>query len=84
VRNSTILFIVAALVVVWFGSEAYVSQQICITTCESLAGLNSWEQGIAVAILPVILVIAGIRVRQKEKLKSQQTGDKKHGQGQMT
>ena len=69
-RNSTILFIVAALVLVWFGAEVYTGQNICVTTCVDLSGLTSWEQAIAVVILPVILVYGGIRLRSKEKVGS--------------
>jgi TRAP-type C4-dicarboxylate transport system permease small subunit len=67
VRNSSILFLVAFLVLGWFGAEVYTAQNICVTTCISLSGLTGWEQGIAVAVLPVVLVIGGIRARQNEK-----------------
>jgi membrane protein implicated in regulation of membrane protease activity len=67
VRNSTILFIVALLILGWFGTEVYTAQNICVTTCISLSGLTTWEQGLAVAILPVLLIIGGLKARQTEK-----------------
>jgi membrane protein implicated in regulation of membrane protease activity len=79
VRNSTILFIVAVLVLVWFGSEAYVSQNICALSCYSLTGSTPLELAIYVAILPVILVIAGVRAMQKER-KPPPAKDNKQGQ----
>ncbi len=66
-KNSQILFLVAFLVLGWFGAEVYTAQNICVTTCISLAGLTGWEQGIAVAVLPVLLVIGGLKARQNEK-----------------
>ena len=66
-RNSQILFLVAFLILGWFGAEVYTAQNICVTTCVDLSGLTSWEQAIAVAILPVILIYGGFRVRKTEK-----------------
>ena len=67
-RNSTILLLAAFVILVWFGSEAFTAQNICATTCISLSGLNLVEESLAVAILPVLLVIAALNVRKKEKL----------------
>jgi purine-cytosine permease-like protein len=67
VKNSQILFLVAFLVLGWFGAEVYTAQNICATTCISLSGLTGWEQAIAVIILPLLLVIGGLRARQNEK-----------------
>jgi len=67
VKNSSILFIVAVLILGWFGAEVYTAQNICVTTCISLSGLTSWEQAIAVAILPALLVAGGLKARQTEK-----------------
>lgn len=66
-RNSMILFLAAIVVIVWFGSEAFTANEICATSCISLAGLNVAEEALAVAVLPVLLLIGGIRVRQNEK-----------------
>lgn len=66
-RNSQILFLVAVLVLGWFGAEVYTAQNICVTSCIDLSGLTGWEQAIAVAILPAILIIGGVRARQNEK-----------------
>lgn len=81
-RQSTIFFIVAVLVLIWFGAEAFPGQQICATSCISLKGMNIAEEVAAVAILPILIVLAGINQRrsekQKEKVKpSEQTQDKK-------
>jgi membrane protein implicated in regulation of membrane protease activity len=67
VRNSQILFLVAVLILVWFGAEVYTAQNICATSCISLSGLTGWEQAIAVAILPALLVIGGVKAHQNEK-----------------
>jgi len=67
VKNSQILFLVAFLVLGWFGAEVYTAQNICVTTCISLAGLTNWEQGITVIILPALLVVGGFKARQNEK-----------------
>jgi membrane protein implicated in regulation of membrane protease activity len=67
VRNSNILFLVAFLILGWFGAEVFTAQNICVTSCVDLSGLTSWEQAIAVAILPIILVYGGIRLRKTEK-----------------
>lgn len=66
-RNSTILLLAAVVVLVWFGSEVATAQEICATTCISLVGLNVVEQAVAVAVLPVLLLIVGIRLRKAEK-----------------
>lgn len=66
-RNSSILFIVAILILCWFGAEVYTAQNICVTTCIDLSGLTTWEQAIAVGILPVLLIIGGFKARQNEK-----------------
>ena len=65
-RNSTILFLAAIVFLVWFGAEAFTAQEICVTSCIMLSGLNNLEDAIIVAILPVLLVIGGVRVRAKE------------------
>ena len=62
-----ILFLAAVVVLVWFGSEAFTANEICATSCISLAGLNVAEVALAVAVLPVLLIIGGIRVRQNER-----------------
>lgn len=69
-RNSSILFIVAILILGWFGAEVYTAQNICVTTCISLSGLTSWEQAIAVVILPALLIAGGLKARQSEKQSS--------------
>ena len=81
-RNSTILVLAAVVVLVWFGSEVATAQEICATTCISLAGLNVVEEAVAVAVLPVLLLIGGIRLRRVEKnLKPvASTGDKPNDQ----
>lgn len=66
-RNSTIYFIVALLILGWFGAEAYSAQNICVTGCFDLSGFAGWQQGIIVAILPALLLVAGLRVRSNEK-----------------
>ena len=66
-RNSTILFLAAFVILVWFGAEAFPGKEICATSCMSLSGLNDIETAIVVAILPVLLVIGGIRARRNEK-----------------
>ena len=65
-RNSTIMFLVAILILGWFGSEIFTAQEICVTSCMDLSGLNVWEQGIAAVILPVFLVLIGINSRRNE------------------
>ena len=67
-RNSTILFVVAVLILAWFGSETFTAQQICVTSCIDLSGMPVWEQASSVAILPIILVLGGIRVMKTEKM----------------
>ena len=71
-RNSTILFLAAIVILVWFGSEAFTAQELCVTSCIMLTGLNVLEDAIVVALLPVLLVIGGVRVRKKEKQQVQQ------------
>ena len=66
-RNSNILFLVAFLILGWFGAEVYTAQNICVTSCIDLSGLATWEQAIAVVILPAILVYGGLRARKTEK-----------------
>ncbi len=66
-RNSNILFLVAFLILGWFGAEVYTAQNICVTSCIDLSGLTSWEQAIAVILLPAILVYGGYRARITEK-----------------
>ena len=66
-KNSNILFLVAFLILGWFGAEVYTAQNICVTTCMDLSGLTNWEQAIAVVILPAILVYGGFRARKTEK-----------------
>lgn len=66
-RNSQILFLVAVLVLGWFGAEVYTAQNICVTSCISLVGLTGWEQATAVVILPILLVAGGFKARQNEK-----------------
>jgi|GEM_PF-2460611 TRAP-type C4-dicarboxylate transport system permease small subunit len=63
-RRSNILFVAAILILGWFGAEAYAGQNICVTSCISLSGLSSWEIGLVVAIIPVLLVIFGIISRR--------------------
>ena len=70
-RNSNILFIVAFVILVWFGSEVFTAQEICATSCISLSGLSAWEQVVSIVVLPVILVIGGVRVRKTEKTDTQ-------------
>jgi membrane protein implicated in regulation of membrane protease activity len=67
-KNSNILFIVAVLILVWFGSETITGQQICVTSCVDLSGMSSWEQAVSVLILPVIILLGAIRVRKNEKV----------------
>ena len=66
-RNSTILFIVALLILGWFGAEAYTAQNICVSSCIDLSGMPGWQQAVAVAILPALLIVAALRVRSNEK-----------------
>jgi hypothetical protein len=65
-RKSTIAFLVAFLVLVWFGAEGFTGQNICVTGCISLAGMTTWEIAIAVAILPAIIIAYGVNLRRKE------------------
>jgi hypothetical protein len=74
-KQSTILFIVALLVLVWFSAEAFPGQQICVTSCISLSGLNVAEQIAAVVALPIILVIAGVGLRRSGKDKNVSLGE---------
>ena len=68
-RQSTIFFIVAVLVLIWFGAEAFPGQQICVTSCISLKGMNIAEEVAAVAILPILIVLAGFSLLRSEKEK---------------
>ena len=65
-RNSTILFIVALLILGWFGAEAYAAQNICVSSCLDLSGMPGWQQAVAVVILPTLLIVAALRVRSNE------------------
>ena len=66
-KNSTILFFVALLVLAWFGAEVVAAQEICVTSCMVLSGWTYWEQAIAVLILPLVLVVGGIQAKRNEK-----------------
>ncbi len=66
-RNSTILFLAAFVILVWFESEALTANELCATGCISLSPLNLPEEGIVAAILPVLLLIGGLRARRNEK-----------------
>jgi hypothetical protein len=68
-RQSTIFFIVAVLVLIWFGAEAFPGQQICVTSCISLVGMNSAEQAAAAVILPILIALGGLSLRRSEKQK---------------
>jgi len=67
VKNSNILFVVALLILAWFGAEVVTAQEICVSSCMLLSGWAYWEQAIAVIILPLILVLGGIQARRNEK-----------------
>ncbi len=58
--------IIAVLVTIWFGDEAFTGQNICVTSCISLAGMTNLELVFAVAILPALLVIYGAWLKVKE------------------
>ncbi|MDG6924109.1 MAG: hypothetical protein JRN67_12565 [Nitrososphaerota archaeon] len=66
-RNSTILFLVALLILGWFGAEAYTAQNICVTGCFDLSVFPGWQQAIIVVIFPALLVVAGLRARSNER-----------------
>lgn len=66
-RNSMILILAAIVIIMWFGSEAFTGNEICATSCVTLAGLNVVEKAVAVAVLPVLLLIGAWRVRENEK-----------------
>lgn|SRR5487761_744076 len=68
-RQSTIFFIVSVLVLIWFGAEAFPGQEICVTSCISLKGMNIAEEVAAVAILPILIVLGGFSLRRSEKEK---------------
>jgi membrane protein implicated in regulation of membrane protease activity len=72
-KNSTILFLGAALILVWFGSEAFTAQEICVTSCVQFPGASLWEEAVAVAILPVLMIIGAFRLRRTERLQAQRT-----------
>ena len=65
-RNSNILFLVALVILAWFGSEVFTAQEICATSCISLTGLPVWGQAVSVVALPVLLVIGGAKARKTE------------------
>ena len=69
-RQSTVFFVVAILVLIWFGDETFAIGHICVTSCISLSGLNVVEQAFAVAILPIIIVLLGISQRRNENQKT--------------
>jgi hypothetical protein len=68
-RQSTIFFIVSVLVLIWFGAEAFPGQEICVTSCISLKGMNIAEEVATVAILPILIVLGGFSLRRSEKEK---------------
>ncbi len=68
-RNSMILLLAALLILAWFGSEVYIAQEICVTSCIYLTGQPGWVQAIAVAILPALLLLAAFRVRKTEAIR---------------
>jgi purine-cytosine permease-like protein len=70
-KNSTILFLAALLILGWFGAETYYGQNICVTSCISFQGYPVWAEVIAVAILPVLLLIGALKLRATEKLVAQ-------------
>ena len=72
-RNSTILFLAAIVILVWFGSEAFTAQELCVTSCIMLTGLNALEDAIVVAVLPILLLVGALKVRAKEKQPAQPT-----------
>jgi membrane protein implicated in regulation of membrane protease activity len=74
-KQSTALFIVAALVLVWFGAETFPGQEICAMGCVSLKGMNVAEQIVAVVILPIILAIIGLNLRRTGKDKNLNLGE---------
>jgi len=67
VKNSTILFVVALLILCWFAAEVVTAQNICVTSCMDLSGWANWEQALAVVVLPLILVLGGIQSKRNEK-----------------
>jgi hypothetical protein len=70
-RQSTIFFVVAVLVLIWFGAEAFLGNNICVTSCVSLAGMNFAEVASAVAILPILIALGGYSLRKSEKQKEE-------------
>lgn len=68
-RQSTIFFIVAVLVLIWFGAEAFPGKEICVTSCFSLAPYTLPEQIAIVVALPILIVLAGFSQRRTENRK---------------
>ena len=66
-QRTAILFLAGLLVLGWFGSEAYIGQQICVSSCIDLVGMPAWEQAVSVAVLPALLFIGGIWSWRTEK-----------------
>jgi hypothetical protein len=75
VKQSTALFIVAVLVLIWFAAEAFPGQQLCATSCISLSGMNIAEQAVVVGILPALLAIGGIYLKRSGKDKNLTLGE---------
>ncbi|MHB8567686.1 MAG: hypothetical protein ACYC7D_01165 [Nitrososphaerales archaeon] len=74
-RNSSYAFIAAFLVLGWFETEAYTAQNICVTSCLDLSGMTMWEQLLAAAILPILIVLYGLNMRRNENLARKQKPD---------
>jgi hypothetical protein len=60
---------VSILVLIWFGVEAFPGQEICVTQCISLVGMNLAEQIAAVVALPILIALGGLSLRRSEKQK---------------
>ena len=73
-KNSTILFLGSVLILAWFGAEVFTAQEICVTSCISFQGAALWEQVVAVAILPVLLLVGAFKLRSNEKELALQKG----------
>jgi membrane protein implicated in regulation of membrane protease activity len=76
------LFIAALLILAWFGAEVSTAQNICATSCISFQGYPIWVEVIAVAILPILLIIGGAKLRISESKQKQAvpSGDSDTGQ----
>ncbi len=74
-KQSTAFFIIAVLVLIWFGAEAFPGKEICATSCISLSGMNIAEQVVTVVIFPIILAIGGIYLRRSGKDKNLTLGE---------